>query len=78
MSALSGTRAAYQPKPNIPGYGKRSRPKRVATHTEIHQLQQAVAALQHAMTATDEIKFLARVSDAFKLSRDIFRGRSDV
>lgn len=83
MSTVSTQRASYQSKPVVPGYGSKAKAKRrrvnpVATHTEQAVIDQAIISLQSAKRATDEASFLLFVSNSFKLSRDLFRSRSDL
>jgi hypothetical protein len=83
MSIVSTGRASYQAKPVVPGYGRKAKEKRrkvrpIATHTEESIINQAIVSLNSAKRATEESAFLLLISNSFKLSRDLFRSRSDL
>lgn len=78
MSIVNTTRASYQKMPNIPGYGKRNKPKRVSSPSEDYSLDNAITALRRAKLATNEGEFLRLISEAFKISRNLFRSRQNL
>lgn len=78
MSIVSTQRASYQQTPQIPGYGKRRKPKPVASHGEVDALNKAIIALNKAKSSTNEKDFLVHISEAFRIARLLFRGRQDL
>lgn len=57
--------------------GKR-KPARCATALEVRQIDEAIAALKKAKSTDSEKVMLVNVSEAFKISRTIFRSRNDL
>lgn len=80
MPGISTTRANYN-HPNIKRLGnlhqQRAKPKRIASDGEIHLLNNAIVNLNEAKQASNEAEFMAKVSEAFKITRNVWRGRSD-
>ncbi len=74
-----GTRCTHQKLPNIRlGNHQKQRAQlaaRVASKLEIQKIDDAIAALKKARGTDSEPAFIANVTEAFKLSREIARSR---
>lgn len=53
-------------------------PQTVATAGEKERINQAIECLKRAKSCDNEATLLVNVSEAYRLSRDIFRQRSDL
>lgn len=75
MAIVSTARADYT-RPNI-RIGGPKKPRRVASDGELHKINTAIVKLNEAKQATTEPQMLVLLSDAMKIARDLWRGRSD-
>lgn len=55
-----------------------NRPTRAAVPSEIRQIDEAIAALKKARSTDSEAVMLGNLSEAFRISRNIFRSRNDL
>lgn len=75
MSIVSTARADYN-RPNIQRLGSHhKRARRVASDGELHMINQAIVNLNQAKQSTSEPEFMAKISEAFKIARNVWRGR---
>lgn len=78
MSSLFGMpRASYQKHGNFTSKPKSQPPKGIASPLEMQKLNSAIVALSNAKKATTEAALTAQTSEAYRLCRDIVRGRLD-
>ena len=76
MSIISTARCSKQHHRNIP-FGNKSKPKPVASEAELGRLNKAIILLNQAKKETDEVTYLYKVSEAFKIARNLYRDRND-
>lgn len=84
MATISQNRADYL-RPNINRIGNHHAKKqaqikakrRIASDAELNEINKAILALNEAKQAMTEATFLVKVSDAMRISRNIWRGRQD-